>query len=443
MTMSFQAQQALRLRHMHGLQHGQAQDSGAGDQGRYGNYVFRAMTSPPPPQPTRTGRLPGQRAAGSADRAERPETDADKPLEETGEGSSGEDKIGAQDVRIGEVDFDPDDDSGGSGQRGDGSGADGESGGGAGDGDAQGSTPTARANQTQQAQPAQADPLTHELDDTGALGGRRGESGLRLARRMQGHSNAPTATGAPRAAGRRASSGPTENLSGGRDLERDLEMGFVSTQALEGETLVGTTRVAAVDPDAQGRSGERGDRTASAAADDAARAPRGAPRRGAGAGQSLSARHLNKALMNLTTSMSASPELSSLRGAVLGAGTPQARAQALTQALFVLSASRTAPGPISADAAQLIVMAAYLDAPNEAGPLSTREGVKEALLVQGLPAASALPASTPVRDRMALLPLKLLACSQQRTDAQRQVAVERMLTGLNWFVSPKESRRES
>jgi hypothetical protein len=388
MTPSFQAQQALRLRHLHALQQAQAQASDTGHQGRYGDCVFRVPTRPPPPQPPRTGRLPGQRPAGPVDRAERTGTETDEAVEETGgEAASGEERIGADGMRVVDIDFDPDEDTGGEGEGRSGSGEGGEPGGGAGGSGAQ------------------------------PVEGRDGEHVMRHARHSHAHVPVSVAARPTRASGRRLASGAADNLSGGRDIEHDLEWGFLSTKDLEVKAILEATRVAAVDPDAQGKGG-------------------------GGRHHPSSARSLGRARVDLPSCLDASPELASLRRAVLEAGTPQARVQALTHALFVLSATRSRPGPLSADAAQLAVMAAYLDAPNEPGPLSTRQGVKEALLMQGSPAASALPAGTPVRDRMALLPLKLLVCQQRRTAAQRQVATERMLAGMHWPVSLKGARRE-
>jgi hypothetical protein len=446
MTTTFQAQQALRLRHLHALQQAQAQAQAndAADRGRYGDCVFRVPTSPPPPPPPRTGRLPGQRPAEAADRAGGFDAGPDRSAGEGSGKTSGEEKFDAQGMRIRDITSDSGAGTGGDGGHpsDQGAGSGGESGGGSSGGDG-------RPDQPWRAALAQAEPSATEPDEAAAIdsrGGERASHRLRHAHaRSHARAQASAAARVTRASGRRPSSGVADNLSGGRDLEHDIECGFLSTKDLEVKAILEATRVAAVDPDAKGK--HSGGRHASDSAPEARggskQALQGAAGRSTTLASSLSARSLDTQRRDMRSCLQDSPELARLHQAILAAGTPQAREQALAHALFVLSAARIRPGRISADAAQLVVMAAYLDAAQEPGPLSKRQGVKEALLMQGPPAASVLPPSAAVRDRMALLPLKLLVCHQRRTDGQRQVAAARMLGGMDWPVSPRGARRES
>jgi hypothetical protein len=440
MTTTFQAQQALRLRHLHAVQQAQAND--AADHGRYGDCVFRVPTSPPPPPPPRTGRLPGQRPAEAADRPGGFDAGPDRSAGE-GSGKTGEEKFDAQGMRIRDITSDSGEGAGGGGGHpsDQGSGSGGESGGGSSGGDA-------KSDQPWRAALIQAEPSDPEPDEA-ALDSRGGERASHRLRQAHAHSHAraqaSVAARVTRASGRRPSSGVADNLSGGRDLEHDIECGFLSTKDLEVKAILETTRVAAVDPDAKGKhsGGRHASDSAAEACGGSQQALQGATGQSTRPLPSLSARCLGTQRMDMASCLQDSPELARLHQAILAAGTPQAREQALAHALFVLSAARVRPGRISADTAQLVVMAAYLDATHEPGPLSKRQGVKEALLMQGPPAASIFPASAAVRDRMALLPLKLLVCHQRRTDGQRQVAAARMLGGMDWPVSLKGARRES
>jgi len=443
MTPTFQAQQALRLRHLHALQQAplntQAQANDAADHGRYGDCVFKVPTNPPPPPPPRTGRLPGQKAAEAADRPGGFDAGPDRSADEGSGKAAGDEKFDAQGMRIRDITSDSGDGGGGNGGNSSdpGTGSGGESGGGSSGGDG-------KSDQPWLAPLAQMGPAAPEPDEAAAFDSRSIERASHRMRHSHAHSHARVQASAAvrvsRASGRRPSSGVADNLSGGRDLEHDIECGFLSTKDLEVKAILEATRVAAVDPDAKGKNS--GGRHASDSTPEAGGSSQ-ALGRSTGPEPSLSVRSLETRRKDMAACLQDSPELARLQQAILTAGTPQAREQALAHALFVLSATRIRPGPISADAAQLVVMAAYLDATHEPGPLATRQGVKEALLMQGPPATSALPASPAVRDRMALLPLKLLVCHQRRTDGQRQLAAARMLGGMDWPVSMRVARRES
>jgi len=446
MTPNFQAQQALRLRHLHALQQAkaqaQAQANEAAEHGRYGDCVFKVPANPPPPPP-RTGRLPGQKAAEAADRAGGFDAGPDRSADEGSGKAAGDEKFDAQGMRIRDITSDSGDGAGGNGGNSSdpGAGSGGESGGDSSGGDG-------KSDQLWRASLAQTGPAAPEPDEAEAFDSRSIERASHRMRHSHAHSHARAQASAAvrvsRASGRRPSSGVADNLSGGRDLEHDIECGFLSTKDLEVKAILEATRVAAVDPDAKGKnSGGRHASDSTPEAGGSPQASQGATGRSTSPQPSLSARSLETQRKDMSSCLQDSPELARLQQAILAAGTPQAREQALAHALFVLSATRIRPGRISADAAQLVVMATYLDAIHEPGPLATRQGVKEALLMQGAPAASALPASPAVRDRMALLPLKLLVCHQRRTDGQRQLAAARMLGGMDWPVSMRVARRES
>jgi hypothetical protein len=123
-------------------------------------------------------------------------------------------------------------------------------------------------------------------------------------------------------------------------------------------------------------------------------------------------------------------ELVAFRNALAGMDSPERRARHLAEAMVALS--KPGPALLNNDAMMMLLMAAYIESTHEPGSLSTLAKVKQVLVELGPTLTGALPPGPRERNRLALLPLKLLVCDRQRTEAQRQVAVERLRSGQQW-----------
>jgi hypothetical protein len=142
----------------------------------------------------------------------------------------------------------------------------------------------------------------------------------------------------------------------------------------------------------------------------------------------------------LATSLSGgqSAELVAFRHALAGMASPERRARHLAEAMVALS--KPGPALLNHDAMMMSLMAAYIESAHEPGSLSTLAQVKQVLVEMGPALAGALPPGPRERNRLALLPLKLLVCDRQRTEAQRHIAVERLRAGQRWPADTIESQ---
>lgn len=127
---------------------------------------------------------------------------------------------------------------------------------------------------------------------------------------------------------------------------------------------------------------------------------------------------------------SQSSEVQAFRSALGEMAQPERRARHLAEAMVALS--KPGPGRLNNDAMMMSLMAAYIESTHEPGALSTLARVKQVLVEMGPTLTGALPPGPRERNRLALLPLKLLVCDRQRTEAQRKVAVERLRAGQRW-----------
>lgn len=123
-------------------------------------------------------------------------------------------------------------------------------------------------------------------------------------------------------------------------------------------------------------------------------------------------------------------EVQAFRSTLAGIDLPERRARHLAEAMVALS--RPGPAGLNNDAMMMSLMAAYIESTLEPGALSTLARVKQVLLELGPTLLGALPPGPRERHRLALLPLKLLSCDRQRTEAQRRIAVERLQAGQRW-----------
>jgi len=136
------------------------------------------------------------------------------------------------------------------------------------------------------------------------------------------------------------------------------------------------------------------------------------------------------ALGHLPTAGLLAPEVAAFRDALASTALPQQRARHLAAAL--VSLSKPGRGHLHADAMMMSLMAAYIESTNEPGALSTLARVKQVLVEAGPVLTGLLPPGPRERNRLALLPLKLLVCDRQRTEAQRLIAAERLHAGQRW-----------
>jgi type III secretion regulatory protein HpaA len=123
-------------------------------------------------------------------------------------------------------------------------------------------------------------------------------------------------------------------------------------------------------------------------------------------------------------------QLQAFRSELAEIALPERRARYLAEAMVALS--KPGRAQLNNDAMMMSLMAAYIESAHEPGALSTLARVKQVLLEMGPTLTGALPPGPRERNRLALLPLKLLVCDRQRTEAQRQVAVERLRAAQRW-----------
>ena len=123
-------------------------------------------------------------------------------------------------------------------------------------------------------------------------------------------------------------------------------------------------------------------------------------------------------------------QLQAFRSELAEIALPERRARYLAEAMVALS--KPGRAQLNNDAMMMSLMAAYIESAHEPGTLSTLARVKQVLLEMGPTLTGALPPGPRERNRLALLPLKLLVCDRQRTEAQRQIAVERLRAAQRW-----------
>jgi hypothetical protein len=136
---------------------------------------------------------------------------------------------------------------------------------------------------------------------------------------------------------------------------------------------------------------------------------------------------------NLPASLAAgqASEVQAFRHELAGIALPERRARHLAEAMVALSRPGRHSG-LNSDAMMMSLMAAYVESSVEPGALSTLAKVKQVLIELGPILTGALPPGPRERNRLALLPLKLLVCDRQRTEAQRLIAAERLRAGQRW-----------
>jgi hypothetical protein len=127
---------------------------------------------------------------------------------------------------------------------------------------------------------------------------------------------------------------------------------------------------------------------------------------------------------------SAAPEIQAFRSALSSVAAPERRARFLAEAM--VSLSKRSSGRFDTDATMMSLMAAYIEASQEPGALSTLARVKQVLVEMGPAISGALPPGPRERNRFALLPLKLLVSDRMRTEQQRAIAAERLRAGQRW-----------
>jgi hypothetical protein len=126
-----------------------------------------------------------------------------------------------------------------------------------------------------------------------------------------------------------------------------------------------------------------------------------------------------------------SNEVQAFRRELAGIDLPERRARYLAEAMVALSKPGR-HGGLNSDAMMMSLMAAYVENSVEPGALATLAKVKQVLLELGPSLTGALPPGPRERNRLALLPLKLLVVDRQRTEAQRLIAAERLRAGQRW-----------
>jgi hypothetical protein len=124
-------------------------------------------------------------------------------------------------------------------------------------------------------------------------------------------------------------------------------------------------------------------------------------------------------------------EVQAFRRELAGISLPERRARHLAEAMAAFSKPGR-HGGLNSDAMMMSLMAAYVESSVEPGALSTLAKVKQVLLELGPTLTGALPPGPRERNRLALLPLKLLVCDRQRTESQRLMAAERLRAGHRW-----------
>jgi hypothetical protein len=124
-------------------------------------------------------------------------------------------------------------------------------------------------------------------------------------------------------------------------------------------------------------------------------------------------------------------EVQAFRHELAGIALPERRARHLAAAMVALSKPGR-HGGLNSDAMMMSLMAAYVESSVEPGALSTLSKVKQVLIELGPVLTGALPPGPRERNRLALLPLKLLVCDRQRTEDQRLMAAERLRAGQRW-----------
>ncbi|KQV99321.1 hypothetical protein ASC87_21280 [Rhizobacter sp. Root1221] len=340
MTQDFKAQQARqmlrrRTQHANELARAQQADNAANgaQQGKFGDYVFKAIQRPNASPLNRTTQLPGQRPAGSADANEK-----EVPEEPGGEAESAKDKNNPNGPNVAAVDPD-------------------------------------RERRRQPEHRGDADGGSHGGSGQQSGSGTGGGSGDNAG------NGGGSGTGSGHGGGGSGSSGGGSPGGGGSG----------SSGGGRGD----------------GGSGNR-------------QAPAGMLRSPSGP----------LAMRSASATLSSVKPLLKL---VVEAGTPQDRQQALAHALAVLNSYRTEPGEPSVEALQLEIMAVYLEATQNPEVPITRAEVKEILTRQDSISSTEQRSDPKLRNRNALMPLKLLISDLPRTDAQRAMAVDRMRGGHHWL----------